>query len=242
MREQLEPVHGQAQVGEGGERRRIGGLLFHAALHAEETLAQGALLLGVTELEQEPPHLVGETPGLRDLAQRGGEPEPAGLVLLEHAALKNAALSRPVRVEPAGAVRAQGAARLGKAGDGLPGAREGHRQSQRLQSLRIVARLELHAVEERAVAAQAAGEAKLFAGGHAPASGVRRPERKPGGFIVGVPTGIRTPVTSAPLRNAFFRAKIFICDIHNRWRHCHFYCHQQFPSRRSKPLPASLFI
>jgi hypothetical protein len=128
--EKLQAVHGEAEVGEGSERGGVGGLLLHAALHAEETLAEGALFVGVAELAQERPHLVGETPGFFDLTQRGGEVGAAGLHFLEDAALEDAALVRPVGVEPAGAVGAQGVARLGKARDRFPAARKGHGQAQ----------------------------------------------------------------------------------------------------------------
>ena len=176
-------MHGEAQVGEGGKRGGVGGLFLHATLHAEEALAEGALFVGVAELAQELPHPVGEAPGLFDLTQRGGEIRAAGLHFLEDAALENAALVGPVGVKPARAVRAQGAARLGKTPDGIPAAGESHGQAQRFQVLRVVARLELHAVEERAVAAQAADQAELFAGSHAAASGSGSPERKLGAML-----------------------------------------------------------
>jgi len=179
VREQFEPVHRKTQVGEERPRGVIGRLGFHPALQAVKAFTQGAMFIGFAQPDHEPPHPVRLAPGFLNQPQRGGEFGPPGLHFLEHSALKNAALPRPVRVEPAGAVCAQGAAWLGKSGNGIPAAREGDRQPQRLQVFGIIALLELHAVEERAVATQAAGKAKLFAGSHAAASGIRGPERKP---------------------------------------------------------------
>jgi hypothetical protein len=71
-------------------------------------------------------------------------------------------LLRPVRVNPTLAIRTQRRARLAKKRHRRPPARDRYRQSQRFHFLRIIACAQLDVVEERAVAAQAAGEAELF--------------------------------------------------------------------------------
>ena len=60
-------------------------------------------------------------------------------------------------------------------------------------------------------------------------------------LIVGVPTGIRTPVLSECLRNLRLRGKMYISDIRKRRRHCHPHCHlnlcppteEGYPRRRN---------
>ena len=132
---------------------------------------------------QEPSNLIRQVPGLFDQAQRGRECDPAGVGVFEHAAFETAALRRPIRVDPTRAIHAQGRARLAKAGDRRLGARDRNRQSERLQFLRVIVRSEPDVAEERAVAAQPAGETELFSGFHArPPSGSRRSECKPGGY------------------------------------------------------------
>ena len=163
VREQFEAVHRQAQVRERVPGRFVRLGRFHATLRAVEALAQRTIILGITEFAQEPTNAVRPLPGLFDQPQRNGKFDPAGLCVLEDTAFENAALRRPVGVEPAGSIRAQGRARLAKASNRCPGARDRNLQSECPQFLWIVALLELNAIEERAVAAQSAAEAELFA-------------------------------------------------------------------------------
>lgn len=125
--------------------------------------AQGAVLVGVAQLAQEPANLVRQSPGLFDDWQRGRKRDPAGLCVLQEPALERAALPGAIRVQPATAIRAQRRTRLGKASYGRLGAGKGHRQPERLQFCGIIAPLEFDDIEERAVAAHSAGEAELFA-------------------------------------------------------------------------------
>ena len=83
-----------------------------------EALPQGAVLVRVAQLAQQPANGVRPSPSLFDHRQGGGERDPAGLRVLEQLALERAALPRPLRVHPARAILAQGRAGLGKAGDG----------------------------------------------------------------------------------------------------------------------------
>ncbi len=128
-----------------------------------DALAQGAVFVRVVQLAQESAHLVRPSPGPFDQRQGGGERGPAGLRVLEQLALEGAALPRSVRIEPARAILAQGGTGLGKAGDGQLAAGKGNRQPEGFQFPGIIAPLEFHKIEERAVAAQSACAAKLFA-------------------------------------------------------------------------------
>ena len=168
--QQIEVVHRQAQFREGVARLCVGDSRFQAPLRAAEAITQRAVFLGVAELAQEATNVVRFSPGLFHQAQRSGEGDPAGLRVFEDTTLERAALPGPVRVDLARAIRAQSRARLAKEGDRRPGARNRHRQSERLHFLRVIARSELDVVEERAVAAQPASEAKLFTGVHSPPS------------------------------------------------------------------------
>lgn len=116
VRLQFEPVNHQAQIGELGTRTLVDGAGFQAVRHAVETFAQRAVFLGVAEFPQQSSRLVRPPSGLFDQPQSGRERDPARFRVLEHAALENPALPRPMGVEPAGTIRTQRRTRLGKAG------------------------------------------------------------------------------------------------------------------------------
>ena len=71
-----------------------------------ESLAQGPMFVGIPQFAEQPPDFFRSSPGLPDQPQCGGESDPASLRVFENAALENAALRRPIRVDPAGAIRA----------------------------------------------------------------------------------------------------------------------------------------
>ena len=83
-----------------------------------EALAQGAVFVRVAQLAEQTANVVRPSPGLFDQRQGGSERESAGLRVFEQAALERAALPRPLRVQLAGAILAQGRTGLGKASDG----------------------------------------------------------------------------------------------------------------------------
>jgi hypothetical protein len=56
-------------------------------------------------------------------------------------------LVRSIRVDPAGAIPAEGRARLGKASDGFPAPRKRDRKPEALQLLGIITRLEFDEVK-----------------------------------------------------------------------------------------------
>ena len=128
-----------------------------------EALTQGAVFVSVAQLAQQPSNVVRPSPGLFDQGQGSGERDSAGLRIFEKLALKRAALPRSLCVDPAAAIFAQSRTRLGKASDGLLAAGKRNRQPERFQFYGIIARLEFNEIEERAVAAQSARAAKLFA-------------------------------------------------------------------------------
>jgi hypothetical protein len=133
-----------------------------------ESLAQGPVFVGIAQFAQQSPDFLRSSPGLSDQPQRGREGDPSHLRVLEHAALENAALRWPIRVDATGAILAESRARLGKAGDGLLPARKRDRQPQHFQFLDIVTRFEFDEVKKRPVAAQPAREAEFFAWFHDP--------------------------------------------------------------------------
>lgn len=163
MRKQFEAVHRQAQIGEPGLRRVVPVAGFQALGGAVKALAQGAVFVRVAQLAQQPANMVRLSPGAFHQRQGGGERDAAGLRVFEELALEGAALPRSIRVEPARAILAQGGTGLGKAGDGQLAAGKGNRQPECFQFPGIIARLKFHEIEERAVAAQSACAAKLFA-------------------------------------------------------------------------------
>ncbi|PAW74264.1 MAG: hypothetical protein B9S35_02880 [Opitutia bacterium Tous-C5TDCM] len=179
MRKQIEAVHGQTQLREKRSRLRIGRAAFHPPLRAPKALGQRAVLIDVAQAAQKAADFLRRAPRLSHLAQSIRGRNRAGLRGGEHAALKRPALPRPIRINPARAIRAQRRARLTKERHGHPPARDRHRQTERTQVLRIVARPELDVVKKGAVAAQAASKAEVFAGVHAPPSRRRPPKRKP---------------------------------------------------------------
>ena len=128
-----------------------------------EALAEGAVLVGVAQLAQEPANLVRPSPRFFNQQPGGGECDSADLRVMEQLALERAALPRSLRVQPAGAIRAQGRTGLGKASDGRFAAGKGNRQPERLQFPGVIAPLELDEIEERTVTAQSACKAELFA-------------------------------------------------------------------------------
>lgn len=185
MRQQSEVMHGQAQLGEGVSRRCIRESGLHALARPPEALIHRAMLVGVTQLAQEPADFVRVAPRLFDQPEGGCGGEAAGLEILEDTAFKAAALFRAVGVDPAGTISAQGRAGLGKTRDGRPGPRRLHRQAECLQFAGIIARQELHMVEERPVAAQPAREAELVGGFHVTPSNNPRVGGKP--RVLGIP-------------------------------------------------------
>ncbi|HVS50716.1 MAG TPA: hypothetical protein VHD62_00065 [Opitutaceae bacterium] len=163
VRKQFEAVHGEAQIRELRLRRFICAASLQPLGCAMEAFAQGAVFVRVAEFAQQSAHGVGASPALFDPTQSDGVGDAAGLRVLEQLALEGAALPRSRRVEPAGAICAQCRAGLGKAGDGRLAAGKGNGQPERLQFRGIVAALEFDEVEERAVAAESARAAELFA-------------------------------------------------------------------------------
>jgi hypothetical protein len=128
-----------------------------------EAFAQGAVFVRVAQFAQQPANAIRPPAGLFDQGQGGGERDSASRRVFEQPAFEGAALPRSRRVQPAGAILAQGRTGLGKAGDGCLAAGKGDRQPERFQLRGIIGRLELDEIEERAVAAQAARAAELFA-------------------------------------------------------------------------------
>lgn len=128
-----------------------------------DTLAQGEVFVRVAQLAQESAHVVRPPPGLFDQRQGGGKRDPAGFRVFEQPALEGATLPRPLRVEPARAILAQGRTGLGKPSDGLLAAGKGNRESERFQFPGVITPLEFNEIEERAVTAKSAREAKVFA-------------------------------------------------------------------------------
>ena len=179
MCKQIEAVHGQAQLREKRSRLRIGHAAFHQPLRAPKALGQRAVLIGVAQAAQKAADFLRRAPRLSHLAQSGRGRNRAGLRGREYAALKRPALPRPIRINPTGAIRAQRRTRLTKECHRRPTARDRHRQAERTQLLRIVARPELDVVKKGAIAAQAASKAEVFTDVHAPPSRRRPPKRKP---------------------------------------------------------------
>ena len=179
MREQIEAVHGQTQLREKRSRLRIGRAAFHPPLRAPKALGQRAVLIDVAQAAQKAADFLRRAPRLSHLAQSGRGRNRAGLRGLEYAALKRPALPRPIRINPTRAIRAQRRTRLTKERHGRPPARDRHRQTERTQVLRIVARPKLDVVKKGTVAAQAASKAEVFTDVHAPLSRRRPPKRKP---------------------------------------------------------------
>jgi hypothetical protein len=179
MRKQIEAVHGQAQLREKRSRIGVGRTAFHPPLRAPKALGQRAMLIGVAQAAQKAADFLRRAPRFSHLAHSGGRRNRAGLSGLIYATLKRPALPRPVSINPARAIRAQRRARLTKVCHRRPTARDRHRQAERTQVLRIVARPELDVVKKGAIAAQAASKAEVFTDVHAPPSRRRLPKRKP---------------------------------------------------------------
>ena len=133
-----------------------------------ETLAQGAVFVGITQLPEQTANILRRSSGLLDQRQGGNERESPRLRVLEQLAFERAALPRAVRVKPARAILAQGRAWLGKASDGRLAAGKSNRQPERFQLPGIIALLEFDEIEERTVAAKAARATELFAWFHGP--------------------------------------------------------------------------
>jgi hypothetical protein len=118
-----------------------------------EALAQRAVYVGVSQFAQQPADFVRSSPGLSDHPQSCSESDPASLRVFENAALENAALPRPIRVNAARTILAEGRARLRKASDRRLAAGNHYRQPQSLQFRSLVARFQFDDVEQRTVAA-----------------------------------------------------------------------------------------
>ena len=174
MREQIEAVHGQTQLREKRSRLRIGRAAFHPPLRAPKALGQRAVLIDVAQAAQKAADFLRRAPRLSHLAQSIRGRNRAGLSGFIYATLKRPALPRAIRINPTRAIRAQRRTRLTKKRHGRPTARDRHRQTERTQVLRIVARPELDVVKKGTVAAQAASKAEVFTDVHAPLSR-RRP-------------------------------------------------------------------
>ena len=153
MRKQIEAVHGQTQLRKKRSRRRIGRAAFHPPLRASKALGQRAVLIRVAQAAQKAADFLRRAPRFLHFTQSGRGRNRAGLRGLEHAALKRSALPRPIRINPTRTVRAQRRTRLAKERHGHPPARDRHRQTERTQVLRIVARPELDVVKKGAVTA-----------------------------------------------------------------------------------------
>lgn len=159
---QLESVNQQAQIGEPGLRGGVRSARLQAFRRAVEALAQRAVFLGVAQFTQQPPDLVGSPPGPAHQTETGGERDAPRLRILQYAALEHATLPRPVRVKAAGAILAERGARLRKASDWLPAARNPDRQPESAQFGGIVTRFQFDGVEQRSVAAETARAAEFF--------------------------------------------------------------------------------
>lgn len=170
VRQQVELMHRESQFRKSGPRHFVGDARFEPLLRAAEAIAQRTAVIEVTEFPQKLANVVRFSSGLFHQTQRGGERYLARLGIFEHAALKRTALHGAIGVDLAGAISAQSRARLTEIGNWFPGARDRHRQSERLHFLRVIARPKLDIVEERTVTAQSAGEAKLFTRIHSPPS------------------------------------------------------------------------
>lgn len=163
MRKLVELVHRQAQFAIKLSGGCVGGARFQPPLHAAEACVQRVALIGITKQAQETTNVVGQPPGFFHPTQRRRKRDSAGMGVLENAAFERTALPGPVRVHPAGAIRAQGSAWLAKARHRYLRTRDHNGQSKRLQFPDIIARSEPDVPEESAIAAEAAGQAKLFA-------------------------------------------------------------------------------
>jgi hypothetical protein len=171
----IEGMHCQGEFAES-----VGGCVvesagFKPSPRALETEAQRQVFVRVAQRAQETAHLFRARVGGTDGFQRGGQFRGARRNRLEERALELAAALGAFRIDAATVLIAERGAGLGEfrvSGFGFrvqrvpapspdsPNFTDG--QSERFEMLRVVARLEFNVLEENAIAAQAAGEAKPF--------------------------------------------------------------------------------
>jgi hypothetical protein len=121
-----------------------------------EPLAQGPMLIGVTEFAEKPPDSICPAAGFLHFTKPIGVGDLAGLGVFEHTAFEFLALPRPFPINPASPILAKGGAGLGKAGHRDPASRNLNRQTELPQSRGVFPGLELDEIEQGPVAAQAA--------------------------------------------------------------------------------------
>ena len=155
-------MYGLGEVGVLGLDRFGGPAGFQSLRSTVEPLAQGSMLIGVTEFAEKPPDFVCPAPGLPHFTKPGGVGDLAGLGCLEHTAFEFSALLRPVAINPARPILAKGGAGLRKAGHWDPATRNLHLQTEFLQPEGVVPGLRLDEIVKGPVAAQAAREAQVF--------------------------------------------------------------------------------
>src|SRR5258705_154280 len=158
-------MHRQGEFTKGIGGRIVESACFESSPRPLETEAQRQMFVSVAKCAQETIHLVRTLPGGADGFQRGGQFRFARCNRLEERALELTAARRTFGVDAAAVVVAERSARLGKfrvsswgfrvkraSGfpPGSPSLTDG--QAERLELLRVVARLKFNVLEEHAVA------------------------------------------------------------------------------------------
>ena len=112
MCEHVQTVHDEAQF----RAEVVGGRVEFAGLratpNAQEALLQRAVFVLAAQTAEQAARTIGQAPCPPDEPERRGGLDPSGGEVLEHLALERAALRGALRVDPAGAIRAQRRARL----------------------------------------------------------------------------------------------------------------------------------
>ncbi len=131
--QQLQVMYGLGEISVLGLYRFGAPPGFQSLRSPVEPLAQGPMLIGVTEFAEKPPDFICPASGFLHFTKPSGVGDLAGLGIFEHTAFKFLALPGPVPINPASPILTKGGAGLGKAGHRDPASRNLHLKTELLQ-------------------------------------------------------------------------------------------------------------
>jgi hypothetical protein len=157
----VEVVNRQGQLAIGLSRFFVQFTLLQALSHAPEARVQGEPLISIPQLAEQTAHSLGSFVSGADYPQSGWRFSATRLDALQQDTLKLAAILGAVCVNTAAATLESGA-RLSEVPGAQCGTGGGNRQAESLQLRGIIGRLQADVGKNNAIAAQAAGHAKLL--------------------------------------------------------------------------------
>jgi hypothetical protein len=123
-------MYGLGEIGVLGFNRFGDPACFQSLRCPVEPLAQGPMLIGVTEFAEKPPDFIHPAAGTLHFTKPSSVGNLAGFGFFEHTAFEFLALQRPVPINPASPILAKGGAGLRKAGHRDPASSNLNRQTE----------------------------------------------------------------------------------------------------------------